>query len=648
MKLIINLLLLSTSITLIGCGGSGSSNSSNNASSAPVSSSISLIENDINVFDENIAINQSVDLFLYFPQSTINNISWKQTSGEAVTFLTPNSKGIAFTPKNAGNYTFEATFTNQSGDIETRSREISVSDNASSISARLGHVASEGSGISLRANLAENLTSSSIEWVQTSGPQINFTESTSGETAIFFNAPNVNQDTIISFEVSASDINSSFKDNVAVLVENKSDILTNAIFEDRVSDTFVYNENSPYKNSLTDCLYSNKLTVNNICTLNTLPLIAHDTTEPSVEDIMDRVIVSHQWMGDRFKEFLTLYDKNNDLKNMLRATTGIVISYDIRPSFYWAATGAIYLDADNFWLSVDERDTLNEAPDYRSEFGNDLQFVIPWRYVRDNDYLSTFISEDTRRSRELEEEVYSIISLLYHELAHANDYFPKSYWFNINRNQKIIEAIPNTIQSALLSQSHPLHGTEMRSLASVSFHGTSATSTQKSYSPQDVTSFFSVESAPQFYNYSSEREDFAMLFDGFMMKARYNIDRDVAVTNYVGSGGSSSDYIVEWGQRGRIGEANIKPRVAFAVNRILPEFEDYQTVLDNLPAPIQMEPGKSWIENLEISPTNTSELLLNNKNSSSIIKESQSQATSIARPINGFGQKFIEKPLPKM
>ncbi|WP_426357833.1 hypothetical protein ACPUVO_15460 [Pseudocolwellia sp. HL-MZ19] len=649
MKRANNLLLLSTSVLFLSaCGGSGSdsSNSANTPISSTTTSTIPLSENDINVFDDNVSINQATELFLYFPQSELSDISWVQTSGDSVTFLTPSSKGIAFTPTSAGSYTFEASFTTQSGNTETRVHELNVSNDTSSISARLGHVVSEGADVSLRAslnstNISSDLTTNSIIWTQTSGPTVSFTDTTSGQTAVFFTAPDVDQDTFITFEVSASNNSASFTDNVAVLIENKNDISASAIFDERVSDTFVYNENSPYKNNLIDCLYSNELTVSNICTLNTLPLIAHDTTSPTVDDIMDRVVVSHAWMGDRFKEFLTAYDTNNDLKNMLRATTGIVISYDVRPSFYWAATGAIYLDANNFWLSVDERDTLNEAPDFRAEFGSDLQFDIPWRYVRNNDYLSTYISEETRRSRDSEEGVYSIISLLYHELAHANDYFPKSYWFNIDKSQKIIDAIPNTIQSEWLSHTYPLYGSEMRSLASVSFHGDSATALEKSYIPSDVTALFSVESAPQFYNYSSINEDYAMLFDGFMMKARYDIDRDVAITNYVGAGGYASDYIVDWGQRGRIGEENIKPRIAFVVERVLPEFDDYQTVIDNLPEPIQMESGKSWVDNLDISPSAAPKSLAKAQISSQTIKDNQE------RPINEFSSLFAEKPLPK-
>lgn len=642
-------------LLLVSCGG-GSDDTDKITSNTPDTSTpeplpVKAVENNsINRFDESASIGQSIELFLYFPQTSLSDIQWSQTSGEPVPLLTSKTKGIAFTPEVEGNYSFEVSFRTANGDLETLTHDINVDDIATKLTTRLGHVVAEENDVSLRvqqtqvaSQSAQEIITSTIRWQQTSGPLVNFTEETSGKTAVFFTTPSVQQDTFITFEVSAEDGENLYRDTIAVLIENKPAIAKNAIFDERVSDTFSFNPNSPYKNSLVNCLYNNHTTVNSICTLNTLPLIAHDTLTPSVEDIMDRVIVSHQWMGDRFKAFLEQYDSHNDLKNMLRAVTGIVISYDIRPSFYWAATGAIYLDANNFWLTVDERDTLNKAPDYRTEFGNELQFDIPWRYVRDNDYLSTYISEETRRDRELEEGVYTLIGLMYHELAHANDYFPKSYWASMDTSKSILSNIPQILQSELLQQSFPLNGNEMFELAQVSFHGASASNTQKSYTPQDVAQLFSTESAPQYYNYSSINEDYAMLFDGFMMKARYNIDRDVAVTNHVGSDGYATDYIVEWGQRGRLGESHIKSRVAFVVPRVLPEYEDYQTTIDNLPVPIPMEKGKNWIENLVLSPNSAEK---QQTEAQLKVRSNQYNEAYLQRPANEFNTLFQEKGLP--
>ena len=50
------------------------------------------------------------------------------------------------------------------------------------------------------------------------------------------------------------------------------------------------------------------------------------------------------------------------------------------------------------------------------------------------------------------------------------------------------------------------------------------------------------------------------------MKVRaYNVDRDVSVTKSATS--ANEDYIVTWGQRGRIGDSNIKPRVEYVTRK---------------------------------------------------------------------------------
>lgn len=552
---------------------------------------------------DDVKIAQAVELLILSPDYDITDILWTQTEGQPVVFLAHTSKVIAFTPNTAGTYSFNASFSLKDGTKENIEHSITVSSEQSYISARLGHAVLEGNKVSLRASIVQDLSSSSLVWKQITGPEVNFTEvNTDGNYAVFFDAPEVNQDTLFEFSVTSG----SHSDSVGIIVENAESINTDSndtAYTERLARVFPFVESSPYADVLSDCVYSNNINFNTTCTFNTLPLIAHDTTTPTVDDIMDRVVVSHHWMGQRFREFLENFDPNNDFKNLLRANTAIVISYDIRPSYYWVVSGAIHLDANYFWLTPDERDTINQAPDYRASFGSDLNFSMPWRYVKNNDYTTTFISENVRTNRAPEDVLYGLTYLMYHELAHANDFFPSTSWSNLNRDQTILSAaqqISNDTgyKSDQLKNTHPLLGDEMYALAQVRFHGMDATDTQKTYQPDDVTTFFSSENAPQFYNYSSVREDYAMLFDAFMMKIRFDISRDVAITNLPKT--ADENYIVTWGQRGRIGEELIKPRVLFAVSNILPEVNDVESLISNLPSPIMMNVGETWSENLNI------------------------------------------------
>ena len=649
-------ILLISSISLIqACGGGSSDTTSNtNSNSAPTTNGFNpdtsqdTAQTGIIAFTDQAKISQPVELFIYYPNDELSNITWKQIEGSTAIFHAGSAKGIAFTPSSAGEYSFQVDF-NRNGNNEQLTYSFTVTDQQNQISASLGHAALEGSDVSLRINLDNtNIDPSSILWEQISGPTVTFSESTDGQTAVFFTAQEVNSDKIVEFNVSASDGITRYQDTVAVLIENAADISTNdnTAYTSRLAQVFPFNADSPYADVLANCVYSNNIDFRTTCRFNQLPLIAQDTTNPSIEDIMDRVVVSHHWMGQRFKEFLENNDENNDFKNLLRATTAIVISYDIRPSYYWVVTGAIHLDANNLWLTPDERDTINQAPDFRASFGDSLQFAIPWRYVKNNDYANNFYSQYIRQSRNAIDGVYNLASLMYHELAHANDFFPKSIWASLNKNDRILDAADKIfqstgVQSDLLATAHPLNGTEMYSLAQVRFLGESATTQEKNYSPSDVTNFFRFEHSPQFYNYSSKREDYAMLFDGFMMKARYGVDRDVAITNNPQS--ASEQYIVTWGQRGRIGDSNIKPRVNYVARRVLPEFTEASDVINNLATPIAMQAGKTWNENLAISPT-INNVKTNTANISSASNQSINNTPSHKQGADG--EMYYERPLP--
>ena len=638
---VVNILTLAVVAFIVqGCGGSGSDSKNNQ----PVENFTPVVtQTGIITFDEASKTAQPIELFLYYPNDTLNNISWQQTAGNNLVFHAGNTKGIAFTPSMAGDYSFQVNFT-RNGQNETLSHTFTVSNDNSQIAARLGHAVLEGNDVSLRVSIENSaLNKDSIIWQQLSGPSVTFSESTEGENAVYFKAPAVSIDSLLTFSVSASDGVTQHQDTVAILVENAPTISTNEniAYDTRLATVFPFNANSPYADVLVDCVYSNAIDFRTSCRLNKLPLIAQDTTTPTIEDIMDRVVVSHQWMGQRFKEFLQNSDQQGDFKNLLRATTAIVISYDVRPSYYWVVTGAIHLDPNNLWLTPDERDTINEAPDYRASFGDSLNFVMPWRYVKNNDYASFSYPENMRVTRDASDGLYNLASLMYHELAHANDFFAQSTWTNLDRNDRILDAADKIIQttgiqSDSLSTTLPLNGAEMYRLAQVRYKGETATSSEKSYSPSDVTSFFSPEHAPQFYNYSSKREDYAMLFDGFMMKARYDIDRDIAITNQPQS--ASEQYIVTWGQRGRIGDENIKQRVDYVTRRILPEFTSASGIISNLPAPIAMESGKTWTENLTISPS------LNQTEKVAI--DGLPFNNSKGYRMNANGPMFYEKPMP--
>jgi len=291
----------------------------------------------------------------------------------------------------------------------------------------------------------------------------------------------------------------------------------------------------------------------------------------------------------------------------------------VRPSFYYALTGAIYLDADNFWLTPEQRDVIDETPDFRSDFDRELGYGGLWRYTLANQSIFVAFPASSRVSRDVPYLKSETAWLMFHELGHASDFMPPGARGGLNNNLSAWDNIqPRFSGSALVSDQltgqSPLLSNEMRALAQVKFldgppdatdpqrdqrpYSGIPYATLRAYTPQQVAGFFAPDRATDEYNYSTTREDLAMTFEEFMMFRNLGARRDVAITDKITAISTGNSIIVRWGQRGRVGEAAIRTRAGFAVQNLAPWIDP--TEVDNLPAPLAMRAGESWNANLSL------------------------------------------------
>jgi len=532
--------------------------------------------------------------------SQITSVRWQQISGPELTLLATNSQTIGFDALEAGDYILQADVTTNTAtrqithDFSVQQSEITVAN------LRLDHTVTERAKVSLRVDSFNNdISTASIVWRQVAGPAV--IDFQSQENRAFFNAPAVNSDQIIQFEtaVTFSDLSSSIDTNIITI--NDTQIIDNAYFPNSniitSEDVFSFNSDSPYKAAIEACIYTN--TLSSTCTFGTLPIIGKQAINPSIDDILDRTLVSHDWMGQRFRQYLEQSAAGPDMLKLLRGVTAVVISYDVRPSFYWAATGAIYLDARNFWVTPEERDTLNEVPDFRTGFGGDLQFRVLWRYVKNNaPYMpGQSFSSAARETRTFDALEADISWLMYHELGHANDFFPSDVWAGLSNSDDPLNFFNNNgTNSDIMINNFPLSSSQMKALAQVSFSGDNATNTQKNYVASDIESFFTPDIASSYYSYLNEREDFATLFERFMMQYRLGASADIGIVNTT----SNPDFLVRWGQRDRFNHPTIQARTRFTVANILPELGDIAILQGELPAPAQLRRDVSWFDNIDL------------------------------------------------
>ncbi|SDI85223.1 hypothetical protein SAMN04488540_103275 [Ferrimonas sediminum] len=585
-------------VLITGCGGSGGG-STLEPSPLPPEAEIEFTRSEPD--DGSVAIVATVDGVL----SRDLSYQWQQQAGPTIHISNPRSAMAAFEAPASDDYqlklTVTDTFGNQISNALTHSAEA-----VTPARIRGDQVVSRGGRVSLRLGRSGDKSQplTQIQWSQVGGPPITEMNSDNPELLTFTAPSTVGKDSLLTLKVIANDRGSVITDHAYVWVTDQRNPVHDALFDTPLAQVRAWNPASPWRSALERCVYSTQLAGSNTCRVSELPPIGQQTHQPSVSEVMNRVVVSHPWMGDAFKAFLEQRDSQSDFRRLLASVSAVVISYDIRPSFYWVATGAIYLDPSDLWREPWQQASINEDPDYRSGFGNGLNYLLPWRYVKDNQYASTFYPSYLEASRGFDQLEGDLASLLYHELAHANDFFPVDTLDAISADTLLQEYYDRSASGQLVSDqltnSLPLSSSQMFELAKVQFQGETASAIQKAYRPSDISGFFSQDRANDDYNYFTPREDLAMLFEEAMMSHRYGILRDVAVTDKPDAV-SGDTIIVDWGQRGRIGEPTLLPRLDLVVRQILPSL-DPDTLIDSLPATLPMTPGQTWNANLVLGP----------------------------------------------
>ncbi|NVJ62449.1 MAG: hypothetical protein HWE27_18820 [Gammaproteobacteria bacterium] len=577
------LILGLAALILVGCGGS--SGGSGNGST----------EYKILGPTDPVFIGQSMGLAIQTPVSDISSINWSQTAGSTITFLGANRKVIGFDVPQTGSYSFQVTFQTPSDGQQTLNFDFTASDSSEVwVNARLDKKVNAKAKASF--NATENLPGDlqSVMWQQISGPTVN--PAVTNTLDIDFIAPDVSFDTLVKFRVTATDnLGNQGSDEVWLLIEpetiNPDRLLNSGRFENvAFADVYPYRSNSPYASGLRQCVYSNSNA--NYCDLGTLPYVGNINPMPTIDDIMNRVVVSHDWMGARFQQFLENIDVNGDIRQMLAGTTAVVIAYDVRPSFYWVGTGAIYISPSYFWVTPEERDTVDTTADFRSNFDAELNFRDPWRIVKDNEYATQAYPIELRETRTLVDNQYSVLRVLYHELAHANDFYPPAAWLSFSTNDLTFSYWnDNGAVSDGLNTGFALTSSEMYGLAGVMFFGDTASTQEQAYTPVQVSDFFFPDDATNTYAYSNAREDFAMLTEEYMMGYRHQVRYDQGIT------GLAPDYVIATAERGRVADADILPRAEFVISAILPSINTTEASA-TLPSPLTLDSGVNWIDSL--------------------------------------------------
>ena len=401
---------------------------------------------------EPLVVGRSSELHLLSCGGALASIQWSQSGPNTQALLSARSPALTLTPTLPGTQRFTVQFNDAQGRSHSGSVDLAVAANdlPRGLLTRGEPSVWGGGQTSVRAwplgySPAE-LSGSRTRWERVSGPAVTLTDT--GNSLLVLSAPAVSADELLVLRATLTLANGSqVQDEFRLLVQPPPSPAASPLFNGASAATRVYPylANGPHAASLARCVYTPALqwSPNNLCTLGELSLLGQGGVTPTIEQVMQRVLVSHDWMGEVFERFLREQDPHGDFRRMLASTTAVVIGGRVRPAFYWNTTGAIYLDGAYLWLTPEQRDTLSEAPDPRSANGPLLQYTMPWRYVKDNQYATPARPVAERGSRSLDEAKIELARLLYHELTHAADLMPPRLHAVLNPSRKVFESMPS-------------------------------------------------------------------------------------------------------------------------------------------------------------------------------------------------------------
>ena len=326
------------------------------------------------------------------------------------------------------------------------------------------------------------------------------------------------------------------------------------------------------------------------CSTSTLPFIGQETSSPSVNQIMDRLVYDESWVADRFE--IVLERMSQEELNLFRSVRVIVITNEVNPSFYMPYTATIYISPFHLWQTEEELDTINTPTDARAGNSDPLNFVPTFRYLTADSEMAYRTHSEVQQvygggDRTADEAFYATVEVLYHELAHAIDFFPAARVAELAQSEdSFFQNVPALVTSVPSAETHAheggLQSQTLKDAAAVLFLGAVDSFGIADLSASEVADELVGDVANDFYNYTDQFEDFAMLFEELAMRRYQDLYREVLVVDTDAAGGYTCEATVALSQIGRIEDDDVSERALLAANAILPEAADeYQDLVDD-------------------------------------------------------------------
>ncbi|MBT3585876.1 MAG: hypothetical protein HN509_13300 [Halobacteriovoraceae bacterium] len=391
-------------------------------------------------------------------------------------------------------------------------------------------------------------------------------------------------------------------------VEDSSGLLIskNQVFFEKFGEVQPVQKSEIKKETLLKCTYVIERA--DSCTLQELPLLGMNSKKITVDRIIGRTMVSHRFLGENFKAAL-LKMSSEYLMQLFGSVGIIVISDKVNPSFYNSRSGTIFISARYLWTTPEQKKLATVKKDDRVVTGSGpkkapLKFEFYGLQVVDKKNIWSASRDSSRTVEELKLPLYR---LLVHELAHANDYLPSSFYQNlgIDSYRKIGELTLRRFKRFDLISDSLLEPLERESFMARLQKAINSSEGELFGQLLEMTAelageLFSNESAVDPYGHYTQNEDLAMLVEDLLGLHDYQIERIQGVISYPSLNfliPEDYNYPLAWGQNNRILEPTVLGRAMEAASQLFPSFNavEFKSSLQGFKL-IQAEKGMGWRE----------------------------------------------------
>ncbi len=357
-----------------------------------------------------------------------------------------------------------------------------------------------------------------------------------------------------------------------------------------------YNANSPYKDVLKDCYDAAE---GEECTFTQLPLLGQSSGgNPTIPDIMDRVIVSHDWMGVRFEQLLTRMPA--EALQLFKPVAVIFIGSELTFSSYAAFRGALKVDPESLWLTADEKTALTNdtgtGGGSTDSTRDDLQFRTRWTLAKNGLGLNRRLSASEREFG----DIYDFFAYsTYADLAFAFDLFPESSYtedrplatpaviFNETINSNSVVTDPLYQDANLTVINSVLNG-----VVDVYYDDVPATDAQKALTAEEIGNIFDQEGRATLWSYTRDYRDTYRLFAMAMMQYKHNVTLNVLFLDGTEVNDNST---IAYGIKNRLATPETAPRAKFVLERMIGESAELDSFFSSsIGSPEYITPGTTY------------------------------------------------------